>query len=79
MITIIASANMFGQSYIMTRGGPGQETRTAIYYIVDTGLNQRAMGEAAAASWLLTLVLMLTSALIYLATRERSPKKGATR
>ena len=79
MITIIASANMFGQSWIMTRGGPGQETRTAIYYIVDTGLNQRSMGEAAAASWLLTLVLMLTSALVFLATRERGTKKGATR
>lgn len=79
MITIIASANMFGQSYIMTRGGPGQETRTAIYYIVDTGLNQRAMGEAAAASWLLTLVLMLTSALVFAATRERGTEKGVAR
>ncbi|MCW2833738.1 MAG: sugar transporter permease [Nocardioides sp.] len=79
MITVIASANMFGQSWIMTRGGPGQETRTAIYYIVDTGLNQRAMGEAAAASWLLTLVLMLTSALLFAFARERGPEKGADR
>ena len=31
MVTIIASANMFGQSYLMTRGAPGVETRTAIY------------------------------------------------
>ena len=77
MITIIASANMFGQSYIMTRGGPGQETRTAIYYIVDTGLSQRQMGDAAAASWILTVVLMLTSALVFAATRERGKKKGA--
>jgi multiple sugar transport system permease protein len=38
MVTIIASANMFGQSYLMTKGGPGIETRTAIYYITDTGL-----------------------------------------
>ena len=74
MITIIASANMFGQSYIMTRGGPGQETRTAIYYIVDTGLSQRQMGDAAAASWILTLVLMLTSALVFAVTRERGAK-----
>jgi multiple sugar transport system permease protein len=79
MITIIASANMFGQSYIRTRGQPGQETRTAIYYIVDTGLTQRDMGQAAAASWLLTLMLMLTSALVFAATRERGTRRGVTR
>ena len=37
MITIIASANMFGQSYLMTKGAPGTETRTAIYQIAETG------------------------------------------
>ena len=31
MITILASANMFGQSYLITQGGPGRETRTAIW------------------------------------------------
>ena len=28
--TILASANMFGQSYLITQGAPGTETRTAI-------------------------------------------------
>ena len=31
LITIIASANMFGQSFMMTNGAPAQETRTAIF------------------------------------------------
>ena len=39
---------MFGQSFIMTRGQPGQETRTAIYHIAETGLQNFRMGEAAA-------------------------------
>ena len=46
MITIIASANMFGQSYLMTKGAPGTETRTAIYQIAETGLKQFQMGSA---------------------------------
>ena len=50
MITIIASANMFGQSFLMTKGAPGRETRTAIYHIAETGLQNFQMGEAAAAS-----------------------------
>ena len=65
LITIIASANMFGQSFIMTNGAPAQETRTAIFYIAETGLQNFQMGEAAAASWILTLALMLLSVVVF--------------
>jgi multiple sugar transport system permease protein len=71
LITILASANMFGQSFIMTSGQPGRETRTAIYYIAETGLQNFRMGEAAAASWVLTLALMLTSLIVFGLIRER--------
>jgi multiple sugar transport system permease protein len=76
MVTIIASANMFGQSFIMTKGAPGQETRTAIYYIAETGLQQFDMGRAAAASWLLTLMLMVLSVVIFFVFRERGGAKS---
>jgi multiple sugar transport system permease protein len=76
MITIIASANMFGQSYIMTNGGPGQSTRTAIFYIAETGLQNFQMGSAAAASWILTLALMLVSVVLFAAFRERGEGKA---
>jgi multiple sugar transport system permease protein len=71
MITIIASANMFGQSYIMTNGAPGRETRTAIFEIANTGLREFAMGEAAAMSWILTLALIVTSLGVFWLFRER--------
>jgi multiple sugar transport system permease protein len=71
MITIIASANMFGQSFIMTNGQPGEETRTAIFYIAETGLQNFEMGQAAAASWVLTLLLMVTSVVAFGLLRER--------
>ncbi|MFL6134916.1 MAG: carbohydrate ABC transporter permease [Nocardioidaceae bacterium] len=76
MITIIASANMFGQSFIMTNGGPGQSTRTAIFYIAETGLQNFQMGSAAAASWILTLALMLVSVVLFAAFRERGEGKA---
>lgn len=79
MVTIIASANMFGQSFIMTNGQPGQETRTAIFYIAETGLQNRDMGSAAAASWVLTLFLMLTSVLVFWMFRDRDVKKASAR
>jgi multiple sugar transport system permease protein len=65
LITVIASANMFGQSFIMTNGAPAQETRTAIFYIAETGLQNFQMGEAAAASWILTVALMLLSVVVF--------------
>ena len=73
MVTIIASANMFGQSYLMTRGGPGTDTRTAIYEIAETGLRNYQMGAAAAMSYVLTLALVLTSIVVFWLFRERRP------
>jgi multiple sugar transport system permease protein len=71
MITIIASANMFGQAYLMTLGGPGRETRTAIYQIAEVGLRNFQMGTAAAMSYVLTAFLMLLSVVVFWLFRER--------
>ena len=60
-VTILASANMFGQSYIITKGAPGEETKTAIWYIAETGLRFFKMGPAAAMSYVLALALALVS------------------
>jgi multiple sugar transport system permease protein len=76
MVTIIASANMFGQSFIMTKGAPGQETRTAIYYIAETGLQNFQMGSAAAGSWILTLALMVLSVVVFAVFRERKGSRA---
>jgi multiple sugar transport system permease protein len=71
MVTIISSANMFGQSYLMTQGQPGTETRTAIYQIAETGLRNFSMGDAAAMSYVLTFLLMLLSVGVFALFRER--------
>ncbi len=63
--TILASANMFGQSYLITQGAPGQETRTAIMYIAEEGLRSYRMGSASAMSYLLTVALLLVSMLTF--------------
>jgi multiple sugar transport system permease protein len=62
-VTILASANMFGQSFLLTKGAPGTTTRTAIMLIAQTGLGSNRQGMAAAMSYLLALVLMAVSVL----------------
>jgi multiple sugar transport system permease protein len=73
--TILASANMFGQAFLMTRGAPGRETRTAIYQIAETGLRSYQMGDAAAMSYVLTLGLVALSVFIFWLFRERKDPK----
>jgi len=69
--TILASANMFGQSYLITQGGPGDKTRTAIMEITERGLSQYRMGEASAMSYVLALFLAVIALANFYLTRER--------
>ncbi|GAB3030842.1 sugar ABC transporter permease [Parafrigoribacterium mesophilum] len=71
-VTILASANMFGQSYLITQGGPGHQTRTAIMYIADEGLSQFQMGTASAMSYVLFACLAVVSVINFRVQRERS-------
>jgi len=70
-VTIIASVNMFGQSFLMTTGGPGTETRTAIYQIADTGLTNFNSGAATAMSMIFSFFLMIVSVVVFLLFRDR--------
>lgn len=77
--TLLASANMFGQSFLMTQGAPGRETRTAIYQIAETGLRNFQMGDAAAMSYVLTLFLIVLSVLVFWLFRERDDSQRASK
>lgn len=70
-ITILASANMFGQAYLLTSGAPGNETRTAIMFIAETGLEQFRMGLSAAMSYILAALLIGVSAVNFLIFRRQ--------
>lgn len=69
--TVLASANMFGQSYMITQGGPTESTRTAIMVITDTGFGQSRAGQAAAMSYLLAIGLAAVSGLNFWLMRDR--------
>jgi multiple sugar transport system permease protein len=61
-LQIIASFNMVGQSQIMTGGGPGDETRTALLYMYQTGFTgQFQLGQAAAMALIVAAMMALVS------------------
>lgn len=62
-ITLLASANLFGQPFLMTGGGPLQQTETVIYRIYIEGILRNQMGSAAAMSVFMAAILISLTAL----------------
>jgi multiple sugar transport system permease protein len=75
-VTILASANMFGQAYLVTNGAPGNETRTASMYIAEEGFRNFRLGSAAAMSYVLSIFLMLLSAAVFFFLRPRAEDRA---
>ena len=73
--TVLASANMFGQSYLVTNGGPGDSTRTAIMVMTEEGLRNFKMGTASAMSYVLAVCLGVISVINFMLLRERKTKR----
>jgi multiple sugar transport system permease protein len=73
-VTILASANVFGQAYITTQGAPAEKTRTAIMFIAEEGFLDFHLGSAAAMSYVLAVFLMALSAGVFFFFRERGER-----
>lgn len=69
--TILASANMFGQSLLITQGAPGDSTRTLIVEIMERGLAQYQMGQASAMSYLLAVFLGVIALVNFWVLRDK--------
>ncbi len=55
----IGAFQVFGQPYLLTRGGPELSTRGLVQYIYETAFNNYRMGYGAAMSWLLFAIIAL--------------------
>lgn len=63
VLQIIASFQIFGQVFIMTRGGPNGATRVSIQHIYEAGFRDFELGYASAMSVFLFLVMVIVSAI----------------
>jgi multiple sugar transport system permease protein len=61
VLQIIASFQIFGQVYIMTRGGPAGTTRVLIQYIYESGFRDFRLGYGSAMSLFLFAVMFVIS------------------
>jgi multiple sugar transport system permease protein len=73
--TLLASANLFGQPYIMTGGGPVQATEPVMQRIYTEGILQNRMGSAAAMSVLVAAILLVLTTLNFRIFGRSEPEK----
>ena len=71
IMSVIGAWQVFGQTYVITSGGPGVSTRVLVQYIYDTAFAHYRMGYGAAMSWLLFAIIAVFSILQYLLMRGR--------
>ncbi len=72
IISVIGSFLAFNQFFILTQGGPGTETTTAVVNIYDRAFVQLQLGAASAQSVLLVIVVGIITAAQFVLLRERS-------
>lgn len=70
ILQVIASFQIFGQVYIMTRGGPAGSTRVLVQHIYESGFRDFSLGYASAMSIFLFFIMLLISFLQLQLTQE---------
>ena len=65
VISIIASFQVFTQTYVMTGGGPADATLTYALYLYRNAFEYFKMGYASALAWILFFVLLALTGLIF--------------
>lgn len=61
----IGAFQVFGQPFLLTRGGPELSTRGAVQYIYETAFNNYRLGYGAAMSWMLFAVIAVFALVQY--------------
>ena len=64
MITVLqtmASLKLFSHTYLLTKGGPGTQTRSIVHYIYEKAFVENELGVASAMSYALLVVMLILS------------------
>lgn len=70
VMAIISALQVFDQPYVLTRGGPGDSTRTAVMVIFESAFQQLEFGRASAIGLVLMMLIMAITALQFRLSRR---------
>jgi multiple sugar transport system permease protein len=72
VLQIILHFQVFGQSHLMTQGGPNDTTQVLVRYIYQTGFRDSELGRASAMAVFLFLIMGSFSVIQFIVGREKS-------
>ncbi|WP_034335444.1 carbohydrate ABC transporter permease [Deinococcus misasensis] len=61
--TVLASFNLYGQSLLMTNGGPSRLTQSVIHYITEEGFTNNQFSSATAMSFVFGIIMLAFTAI----------------
>jgi multiple sugar transport system permease protein len=76
MLQTAAQLQMFGQSQLLTAGGPSGASRTAVLFLFETAFAQWQLGYASAAAEVLFLIILAVTVTQYWATGRATAQAG---
>ena len=71
VIAAISATKVFEEVYIMTQGGPGNSSKTVVYYLYEQGFQYLEMSYACAMGLVLFLIILILSLLNLHLSRQR--------
>jgi multiple sugar transport system permease protein len=76
MLQTAAQLQLFGQSQLLTAGGPSGASRTAVLFLFETAFGRWELGYASAAAELLFLIILAVTLTQYWATGRTTAAQG---
>ncbi|ANY65897.1 sugar ABC transporter permease [Paenibacillus algorifonticola] len=70
VLQTIGSFQVFTQGYVITKGGPIDETLFSVLYIYELAFQQQRMGYASAISWMLLVLIAVVTAIIFMTSKK---------
>ena len=70
VMAIISALQVFDQPYVLTRGGPGDSTRTVVMVIYESAFRELEFGRASAIGLVLMIAIMLITAIQFRLARR---------
>ncbi|WP_432806316.1 carbohydrate ABC transporter permease [Lederbergia citrisecunda] len=70
IMSLIGTLQVFNEAYIMTNGGPNNSTLFYVYYLFRTAFQETKMGYASALAWVLFLIIMLLTLIVFKSSKS---------
>jgi multiple sugar transport system permease protein len=79
IVGLIAALQLFAQPFVMTQGGPGNESRFLVLYLYDQGFRFLHMGYASTLAWVLFAITALLAWVVLSSSRRWVHYAGGAR